>query len=156
MLSIQLNYMHEHGPFLFIKLGGTLVQRIAQLTVEQRKWWAPQKAEKCWCLCKDHKNLLITLLQFNSDYKCILKIVSKLEHSLNRQMRVMKFYLASITLSWSSLPHSQSSPGSTAKCKGSILWSESVRGITTVEVFTKQKVTNGQYHSEFHYFPTYL
>lgn len=35
MLSIQLNYMHEHGPFLFIKIGGTLVQRIAQLTVEQ-------------------------------------------------------------------------------------------------------------------------
>lgn len=42
-------------------------------------------------------------------------------------------YLASITLSVSSFPHSQSFPGSTAKCRGSILYSESVRGITTVE-----------------------
>lgn len=31
----------------------------------------------------------------------------------------------------SSFPHSQSFPGSTAKCSGSILCSESVRGITT-------------------------
>lgn len=39
-------------------------------------------------------------------------------------------YLASLVLSLSSFPHSQSFPGSTAKCKGSNLCSESVRGIT--------------------------
>lgn len=37
---------------------------------------------------------------------------------------------ASRALSLSSLPHSQSFPGSTAKCRGSSLCSESVRGIT--------------------------
>lgn len=41
-----------------------------------------------------------------------------------------KSYLASRALSLSSFPHSQSFPGSTAKCKGSSLCSESVRGIT--------------------------
>jgi len=41
-----------------------------------------------------------------------------------------KPYLASLVLSLSSFPHSQSFPGSTAKCKGSNLCSESVRGIT--------------------------
>lgn len=39
-------------------------------------------------------------------------------------------YLASLVLSLSSFPHSQSFPGSTAKYKGSNLCSESVRGIT--------------------------
>lgn len=38
--------------------------------------------------------------------------------------------LASLTLSLSSFPHCQSFPGSTAKCTGSSLCSESVRGIT--------------------------
>lgn len=46
-------------------------------------------------------------------------------------------YLASLVLSLSSFPHSQSFPGSTAKCKGSNLCSESVRGITA-EVEKKQ------------------
>lgn len=39
-------------------------------------------------------------------------------------------HLANRTLSLSSLPHSQLFPGSTAKCKGSSLCSESVSGIT--------------------------
>lgn len=39
-------------------------------------------------------------------------------------------YWASLALSLSSFPHSQSFPGSTAKCRGSSLCSESVRGIT--------------------------
>ena len=39
-------------------------------------------------------------------------------------------YWASRALSLSSFPHSQSFPGSTAKCRGSNLCSESVRGIT--------------------------
>lgn len=39
-------------------------------------------------------------------------------------------YWASRALSLSSFPHSQSFPGSTAKCKGSSLCSESVRGMT--------------------------
>lgn len=38
--------------------------------------------------------------------------------------------LASLTLSLSSFPHCHSFPGSTAKCTGSSLCSESVRGIT--------------------------
>lgn len=39
-------------------------------------------------------------------------------------------YWASRALSLSSFPHSQSFPGSTAKCRGNSLCSESVRGIT--------------------------
>lgn len=39
-------------------------------------------------------------------------------------------YWARRALSLSSFPHSQSFPGSTAKCRGSNLCSESVRGIT--------------------------
>ncbi len=64
--------------------------------------------------CKTH---LIKTFDFRimTGYKCMKAVT----------------YLASITLSVSSLPHSQSFPGSTAKCKGSILCSESVRGITT-------------------------
>lgn len=42
-------------------------------------------------------------------------------------------HLANRTLSLSSLPHSQPLPGSTAKCKGSSLCSESVSGITAEE-----------------------
>lgn len=52
-------------------------------------------------------------------------------------------YLASLVLSLSSFPHSQSFPGSTAKCKGSNLCSESVRGITA-EVEKKQGVGWGE------------
>lgn len=39
-------------------------------------------------------------------------------------------YFASLALSLSSLPHSQSLPGSTAKCSASSLCSESVSGMT--------------------------
>lgn len=41
-------------------------------------------------------------------------------------------YLASLALSLSSLPHSQSLPGSTAKCRDKSLCSESVKGMTAV------------------------
>jgi len=51
-------------------------------------------------------------------------------------------YLASLVLSLSSFPHSQSFPGSTAKCKGSSLCSESVRGITA-EVEMEQELGGG-------------
>lgn len=61
---------------------------------------------------------------------------------------VFRKYLASITLSVSSLPHSQSLPGSTAKCRGSILCSESVRGITTAdrdgEKYSEKKVQSSR------------
>lgn len=48
-----------------------------------------------------------------------------------KQMERLRLpHLANRTLSLSSLPHSQPFPGSTAKCKGSSLCSESVSGIT--------------------------
>lgn len=52
-------------------------------------------------------------------------------------------HLASLTLSPSSLPQCQSLPGSTAKCTGSSLCSESVSGITAARdrkhAFSTQK-----------------
>lgn len=46
--------------------------------------------------------------------------------------RIEGSYLASLALSLSSLLHSQSLPGSTAKCRAKSLCSESVRGMTAV------------------------
>lgn len=51
-------------------------------------------------------------------------------------------YWASRALSLSSFPHSQSFPGSTAKCKGSSLCSESVRGMTA-ETEERERERNG-------------
>lgn len=49
-------------------------------------------------------------------------------------------YFASLVLSLSSLPHSQSLPGSTAKCRASSLCSESVSGITARNEGQKEDV----------------